>query len=208
MDVAILLFDELTALDAVGPYEVLSRVPDARVRFVGRTTGLVRTGNGMLGLSVDAPLAEVSTTDILVIPGGRGVEALASDASLLGWIRSVHASTQFTTAVCTGSLLLGGAGLLEGIGATTHWAYVDQLEALGALPVRDRVVRSGKVWTSAGVSAGIDMALALCVELGGPALAREIQLAMEYDPQPPFDAGSPKKAKPELVEKLRAKLRG
>lgn len=207
MDVAILLFDDLTALDAIGPFEVLSRVPDARVRFVGKRKGQVRTSNRMLGLCVDADFSDVTAADAVVVPGGKGTKTLESDREVLDWVTTMHGCTRFTMSVCTGAMVLGAAGLLDGLAATTHWAYVERLAEFGAQHVKDRVVRSGKIWTSAGVSAGIDMGLALCVELGGPTLAREIQLALEYAPRPPFDAGTPDKAKSDVVERVRSKLR-
>jgi putative intracellular protease/amidase len=206
--IAIPLFDRFTALDAVGPYEVLSRVPGAEVVFVGERTGEYRADTGVLGLTADAALDGVApaSVDVLVVPGGFGTRPLAKspDNPLVRWIGDVHPSTTWTTSVCTGALLLGAAGVLEGLPATTHWRLVDALASYGATPVRERVVRAGKVVTAAGVSAGIDMALTLTSLLADEATARAIQLAIEYDPQPPFDSGSYANATPELLAALDA----
>jgi transcriptional regulator GlxA family with amidase domain len=203
MDIAFLLFDGITALDAVGPYEVLSRLPAARVRFVGVAPGVVETKERSLGLRVSSSLADVRTADVLVVPGGPGTRALLEDASVLGWLRDVHETTTWTTSVCTGSLLLGAAGLLRGVRATTHWLAVEQLAGFGAVPVRERFVIDGKIATAAGVSAGIDLALTLAARIAGPDVAQEIQLMLEYAPRPPFDAGSPERAPAEIVDRLR-----
>jgi transcriptional regulator GlxA family with amidase domain len=203
MKIAFLIFDKLTALDAIGPYEVLSRVPDADLRFISQQTGVKRTDTGALGLSADATLGQMPDPDILLIPGGEGNRALIEDTEVLDWIRAAHETTTWTTSVCTGSLVLGAAGVLDGKRATSHWAYRDQLTEFGAEPVAERVVVDGKVVTAAGVSAGIDMALQLTALEFGEDLARGIQLGIEYDPQPPFDSGSPEKAHPDLVELVR-----
>jgi putative intracellular protease/amidase len=203
MRIAIALFDRLTALDAVGPYEVLSRLPGATVEFVATAPGEFRTDTRMLGLTADRSYDEVPAPDVLVFPGGYGTRALTSDEPTLEWVRRAHASTQFTTSVCTGALVLGAAGLLDGLDATTHWNAMDLLERYGARPVKRRVVEQGKVVTAAGVSAGIDMALVLAARIAGAEVARAIQLAIEYDPQPPFDTGSPDKAPSELVAAVR-----
>ncbi|HWW53516.1 MAG TPA: DJ-1/PfpI family protein [Acidimicrobiales bacterium] len=195
MNVTILLFDGLTALDAVGPYEVLWRVPGAELEFVAADPGIKRTDNGgLVGLLAPIALADVTATDVLVIPGGFGTRALMHDAALLEWIRAVHATTTWTASVCTGSLLLGAAGLLDGLPATTHWAAMDKLASTGAVPTASRVVEAGKILTAAGVSAGIDLALTLASRLAGDDVAQAIQLSIEYDPQPPFDSGSIEKA--------------
>jgi putative intracellular protease/amidase len=201
MDIAILLFERLTALDAIGPYEVLQRLPGARVRFVGAERGPVRTEQGMLGLVADFARHEVTSADILVVPGGIGTRSLLDDEPTLEWIRTIDAHSQWTTSVCTGSLLLGAAGLLSGLEATTHWRVLDTLSRFGATPVSRRVVEQGKVMTAAGVSSGIDMALTLAARVAGDEIAQAIQLGIEYDPQPPFDSGSVAKA-PEAVYKL------
>jgi transcriptional regulator GlxA family with amidase domain len=194
MKIAILLFERLTALDAIGPYEVLSRLPGAEVVFTGLARGEVRTANQALRLGVDRTLDEVPAADVLVIPGGYGERALEREPRVLEWIRAVDAGTRITASVCTGALLLGAAGLLRGKRATTHWARLSRLAEFGAIPVSERVVRDGKIATAAGVSAGIDLGLSLAIELAGPAVAEVIQLSIEYDPAPPLDAGSPKRA--------------
>lgn len=204
MDVAILLFDGITALDAVGPFEVLSRLPEATVRFVGVKPGIVETSNRMLGLRVTHALAEARAPQIVVVPGGPGARRVAQDEHVLAWLRAAHETSIWTTSVCTGSLILGAAGILRGVRATTHWMAMDDLAALGAVPVRDRVVLEGRIATGAGVSAGIDLALTLASRLAGPDAAREIQLVLEYAPQPPFDAGSPESAPPEIVARMMA----
>ena len=203
MRIAILIFDKLTALDAVGPYEVLSRLPGAELEFVAVDTGPKRTDTGALALVADRALDETAPPDVLLIPGGEGNRPLMEDDAVLDWVRSAHAQSTWTTSVCTGSLVLAAAGLLNGVRATTHWAFRERLADLGAVVVPDRVVIDGKIVTAAGVSSGIDMALTLAAEVAGPDVAKAIQLGIEYDPEPPFDAGSPEKASPELVELVR-----
>ncbi len=203
MKIAILVFEKLTALDAIGPYEVLSRLPDADLRFVAKEAGLKRTDTGALAISADAALTEFTDPDILLIPGGDGNRALMDDDEVLDWIRTADAKTRWTTSVCTGSLLLAATGLLDGKRATSHWAYRHELADYGAEPVAERVVVDGKYVSAAGVSAGIDMALQLTALEFGDDLAKGIQLGIEYDPQPPFDSGSPEKADPNLVELVR-----
>jgi transcriptional regulator GlxA family with amidase domain len=202
-EIAILLFEGITALDAVGPYEVLQRLPGAKLRMVGARRGPVRTPEGSLSLGVDAEFSECPHPQLLVVPGGYGVDRLLRDEETLSWIRAAHASSQWTTSVCTGSLLLGAAGVLRGLRATTHWNSLERLREYGAEPTQDRVVFQGKVVTAAGVSSGIDMALALVARLTGDEVAQAIQLSIEYDPQPPFDSGSPSKAAPRVVEIVR-----
>jgi transcriptional regulator GlxA family with amidase domain len=199
MEIAIPIFDRFTALDAVGPYEVLSRLPDARVRFVAQEPGPQQTETRMLTLTAEASLADVPNPDVLVVPGGFGTRPLMEDESMLDWIRSVHEGSQWTTSVCTGSLLLAAAGLLDGLEATTHWGSLDVLAQHGAKPTQKRVVEQGKIITAAGVSSGIDMALTLAARIAGDEVAQAIQLSIEYDPQPPFDSGSLEKA-PESVK--------
>jgi putative intracellular protease/amidase len=199
MKIAMLLYDRFTALDAIGPYEVLSRLPGATVHFVAVEPGEKRTDTRMLGLTADLALGELPDPDVIVVPGGYGTRALLDDERILDWLRKAHSTSQWTTSVCTGSLLLAAAGILDGAEATTHWMVYDLLEELGARPVSRRVVRQGKVITAAGVSAGIDMGLVLAAEIAGDDVAKAIQLGIEYDPQPPFDAGSPDKAGPEIV---------
>ena len=198
MEVAILIFEDLAALDAVGPYEVLSRLPGAQVRFVAAEAGPKTTDTRSLALVAEHPLSDVPRPEVVVVPGGIGTRALLEDDATLRWLRAAHESSRWTTSVCTGSLLLGAAGILDGLRATTHWAVRDQLAAFGADPISERVVEQGKVLTAAGVSAGIDMALTLAHRLAGEDVAQAVQLMLEYDPQPPFDAGSPAKA-PEHV---------
>jgi transcriptional regulator GlxA family with amidase domain len=201
---AILLFDKITALDAVGPYEVLRQVPGWEVRFVGSRKGEVRTDSGFLGLAVDFSLDEVSEPDVVLVPGGEGNRPLLRDETVLSWLRSVDESTKWTASVCTGSLVLGAAGLLRGKRATCHWAFLDQLRNFGTDPAGGRFVEDGKTITAAGVSAGIDMALHLVGREAGPEVAQAVQLGIEYDPRPPYDAGSPSKAPPSIVEAVGA----
>jgi putative intracellular protease/amidase len=207
MKIAILLYDKLTALDAIGPYEVLSRLPGAEVSFVGKQRGAVRTDTGALGLSVDRTLDEVKETDIVLVPGGAGTRPLLADEQVLGWLRSVDTASKWTTSVCTGSLILAAAGLLEGRRATSHWIWREDLSAFGADPVEERVVVDGKYVTAAGVASGIDMALELARLEAGDEVAQAIQLGIEYDPDPPFDSGSPAKAPQQLVTALRDRAR-
>jgi putative intracellular protease/amidase len=203
MDIAIPLFDRFTALDAIGPYEVLSRLPGYRVTFVAEQPGVKTTDNGMLGLVAEKAFAELAHPEIVVVPGGIGTRALMHDATMLGWVRTAHATSQFTCSVCTGSLVLGAAGILDGLEATTHWASMELLGSTGARPTSRRVVEQGKIITGAGVSAGIDMALTLAARVAGDAVAQAIQLGIEYDPQPPFDSGSLEKAPPEAIDLCR-----
>jgi putative intracellular protease/amidase len=200
MQIAIPLYERFTALDAIGPYEVLSRLPGAKVTFVAKEAGLVRTDNAMLALSADAALADLPHPDIVVVPGGFGTRAMLADEELLGWLRGAHETSDWTTSVCTGSLLLAAAGIIKDLDATTHWAASDVLEALGAHYVADRVVQHGKIMMAAGVSAGIDMALTLAAQIAGDDVAQTIQLYIEYDPQPPFDSGSPAKAPAHVLD--------
>jgi transcriptional regulator GlxA family with amidase domain len=203
MQIAIPLFDDLTALDAIGPYEVLSRLPGAQVVFVGAEKRAYVTDNGMLRMHADATLDDVPAPDILCIPGGVGVQR-ELDGPIVSWIRSAHRSTTWTTSVCTGALLLGAAGVLDGLRATTHWLSLERLRAYGASPTGERVVEQGRVVTAAGVSAGLDMALLLAGRIAGDDAAQAIQLSLEYDPQPPFDAGAPEKAPAAAVALVRA----
>jgi putative intracellular protease/amidase len=206
MDIAIPIFEGITALDAIGPYEVLSRLPGARVRWVAVTPGQYRTDKH-LAMVADEPLSAVPRPEIVLVPGGFGTRALLTPNPLLDWIATAHETSQWTTSVCTGSLVLAAAGVLNGLEATTHWMAMDQLGALGARPVSRRVVEQGKVVTAAGVSAGIDMALTLAARIAGPEVAQAIQLGIEYDPQPPFRAGSPQTAPPAVVEGVRQRMR-
>ena len=203
MKIVIAIYPNFTALDAVGPYEVLSRMPDAEVVFAASEAGPVTTDTGSLTLVADRRLKDESDPDIVVIPGGPRVVDILADEALIDWVRTVHPTTQWTTSVCTGSLVLGAAGVLEGLEATSHWLAVDFLQTFGATPSPSRVVVQGKVVTAAGVSSGIDMGLTLASIIHGEDVAQSIQLGIEYDPQPPFDAGSPAKAPEAIVAAAR-----
>jgi putative intracellular protease/amidase len=203
MLITIPLYDRFTALDAVGPYEVLCRLPGAEVVFVAEQAGPVRTDTRALTLVAQRALADVDACDVVVVPGGPGTREMLEPQPLHEWLRAIDATTQWTTSVCTGALLLGAAGLLDGLEATTHWSAFDTLASLGARPTERRVVPQGKVVTAAGVSAGIDMALWLAAQIAGDEVAKAIQLGIEYDPQPPFDSGSIAKASPETKELVR-----
>jgi putative intracellular protease/amidase len=207
MRIAIPVFDRMTALDVIGPYEVLSRLPGATVTFIASEPGPKRTDTDMLSVHADAALGDLPDPDVVLIGGGYGTRALMSDPEMLAWVRAAHETSQWTTSVCTGALLLAAAGILDGLEATTYWLELETLRQYGATPVSRRVVQQGKVITAAGVSAGIDMALVLASRIGGDAIAQAIQLGIEYDPQPPFDAGSPAKAPDEIQEIVRAAQR-
>ncbi len=200
MKIAILLFEQMAAQDAVGPYEVFRCVPGWEIEFVGVRTGVVRSEGGNLGLSVDCTLAEAEEADVVLVPGGRGSEIVAKDEAVLGWLRRLDERTKWTVSVCTGAEILGAAGLLEGKRATSNWLFLDRLPDYGAESVGGRWVEDGKTITAAGVTAGIDMALHLVGREAGPEVAQAVQLGIEYDPDPPFDSGSPEKASPEIVE--------
>jgi transcriptional regulator GlxA family with amidase domain len=207
MQVAYVLYERFTALDIIGPYEVLNSVPGVESVFIAERTGPVRNESGTLALVADRTLEEVPAPDIFVVPGGIGTRALLEHEPLLAWLRNAHETTTWTTSVCTGSLLLAAAGLLDGAPATTHWLARDTLASLGARPVPERVVEHGRIITAAGVSAGIDMALRLVQLIYGDELAQEVQLAIEYDPAPPFDAGSPSTASAATVATVTAAFR-
>jgi transcriptional regulator GlxA family with amidase domain len=201
MQIAIGLYPGFTALDAIGPYQVFTNMPGAEVVLCAERSGLVVDDTGLLRLDVEHTLDDVPAPDLLLVPGGLGTRRLVrSGAPLLDWIAAAHPHTTYTTSVCTGALLLGAAGLLDGVPATTHWFAYDHLQEQGALPTERRVVIEGKIATAAGVSSGIDLALTLVGELQGPEVAQAIQLGIEYDPQPPFDAGTPSKADPQIRE--------
>ncbi|WP_250302905.1 DJ-1/PfpI family protein [Streptomyces sp. A 4/2] len=207
MQIAIVLFDRFTALDAVGPYEMLSSILGAETVFVAERTGPVRNERGTLALVADKRLDEVPHPDIVVVPGGPGQSAQMENEALLGWLRTADSTSTWTTSVCTGSLLLAAAGLLKGRRATSHWLALPTLSTFGAEPTGERVVTDGKFITAAGVSSGIDMGLTLVGRIAGDEHAQAVQLLTEYDPQPPYDAGSPQKAPAALVEKLRNRSR-
>jgi len=204
-EIVFLLFDGVAPLDAVGPYEVLQHVPGASITIAAREPGPCRADGPGLALVAEAAYTDTAP-DVLVVPGGVGTRTLVNDQGLLEWLREAHANTRYTTSVCTGALLLGAAGILDGVDATTHWAFRDALADLGATPVPERVVERGKVITAAGVSSGIDMGLTLAARLAGDDVARAIQLGIEYDPQPPFDSGSVEKADAQTVELVRTLL--
>lgn len=205
MQIAIGLYPEFTSLDAIGPYQVLSHIPGAEVVFCAERAGLLSDDNDLLHLQIDATFADVPSPDVLLVPGGFVTRRLATpDEPIVRWIRQAHENTTFTTSVCTGALLLGAAGLLDGLDATTHWVAYEELASFGAHLTERRVVREGKIITAAGVSAGIDMALTLAALLAGDEVAQAIQLGIEYDPQPPFDSGSPSKADPAIFGLVRA----
>jgi transcriptional regulator GlxA family with amidase domain len=201
-EIAIPIYEGFTPLDAIGPYEVLARLPGVEVRFVASSSGPVSVDVSRLQLVAEASLDEMPNPDVVVVPGGPGSRDQL-DSQVIDWLRGVHATTTWTTSVCTGALLLGKAGILEGLEATTHWLELDTLREFGATPSRERVVEQGKVITAAGVSAGIDMALLLASRLAGEGAAQAMQLVIEYDPEPPFHAGSVETAPPEVVELVR-----
>ncbi|MEU1346640.1 DJ-1/PfpI family protein [Streptomyces sp. NPDC005786] len=207
MRIAILLFDRFTALDAVGPYEILCRAPGAETVFVAESAGAVRNDSGSLALVADRALDDAPAADLLIVPGGPGQSAQMGNEALLGWLRRADATSTWTTSVCTGSLLLAAAGLLDGRRATSHWLALETLKEYGVEPTGERVVTDGKYVTAAGVSAGIDMGLTLLGRIAGDEHAQAVQLFTEYDPQPPYDAGSPAKAPAALVEEGRARSR-
>lgn len=202
--IAIPLFPRFTALDGIGPYEVLQRIPEFDITFIGHDLGVVRSDNGMLGIEVDATFEQHPNPDVIVFPGGYGTRALMDDQRVLDWIRAAHETTVFTTSVCTGSLVLAAAGILDGLTATTHWSALDVLTELGAIPTGDRVVEhlDRRIITAAGVSSGIDMALRLVEILVDRTAAEAAQLMIEYDPQPPFDSGSTSKASEAVVTRV------
>ena len=206
LDIVFYLYPGMTALDAIGTYEVMRAMPSATVKFAAKERGAVRMDSQMLTLQADFAIREIEATDILVLPGGGTTVREIQDKALLDWVRKIHEKSKYTTSVCTGSFILAAAGLLKGLEATTHWRGMPFLAQFGAKPTHHRVVRQGKIITAAGVSAGIDMALSLAAIEYGDEMAKMIQLAIEYDPQPPFNSGSVDKASPEIVEKVTAYL--
>lgn len=206
MQIAIVLFPGFTALDTVGPYEVLGRLPDTEVVYVAEHPGRLTSDLGSLTIDVTSPLDDVLTPDVVLVGGGPGQADQMSDGTLHSWLRTVDRTSSWTTSVCTGSLILAASGVLEGRRATTHWTALDQLEDHGVVPVAERVVIDGKYATAAGVSAGVDMALTLAARLEGDLTAQAVQLIIEYAPEPPFDAGSLGSASPEVVAEARRRL--
>jgi putative intracellular protease/amidase len=207
MQIAIALFDRFTMLDAIGPYQVLRNLPGAEVSLVAERPGLVADDSGSHHVGADAAFADMPRPHVVVVPGGPGELAHRDGGPLREWLLAADATSEWTTSVCTGSLILAAAGLLQGRRATSNWLAMDELGRLGAIPVDQRVVEDGKYMTGAGVSAGIDMALTLAGRIAGDGVAQAIQLGIEYDPQPPYDAGSPAKAPAEIVARLRAASR-
>ena len=200
--IGLLLFPDITQLDMTGPFEVFIKFPDTKVHLVWKTRAPVTAVGGM-EIIPTATFADCPQLDLLCVPGGTGMNALLTDAETLDFIRVQTNGARYVTSVCTGALVLGAAGLLKGKRAATHWMSRDMLSAFGATPVAERVVIAGNVITGGGVTAGIDFALTVAAEAFGPELAQAIQLGIEYDPHPPFDAGSPERADPALVAKVR-----
>jgi transcriptional regulator GlxA family with amidase domain len=205
MEVAVLIFDNVNALDVVGPCEVLSKIPDIVIKYASKEPGPKQTDIG-IKLVADYSLEDISKPDILLIPGGIGVTTAINDSCIIDWVQQIHKTTTWTASVCTGAMLLGRAGILKGLKATTHWTSLQKIADFGAIPQKERVVIDGKVITSAGVSAGIDMALTLASLIAGETTAKAIQLGIEYDPAPPFNAGSPDKAPKEILDLVIRKL--
>jgi cyclohexyl-isocyanide hydratase len=203
--IGMLLFPRMTQLDLTGPFEVLVRLPNSKVELVARNLDPVVTDRG-LTIIPTSTFATCPPLDVIMVPGGPGQQDLMEDEETLDFVRRQAAGARYITSVCTGSLVLAAAGLLRGRRATCHWAALEHLSLLGAIPVSEKVVVDGNIVTGAGVTSGIDFALALAALLEGEQVAREIQLQIEYDPAPPFDSGSPKTASPRLVETLRTRL--
>ena len=203
MQIALVLYPRFTDLDIIGPFQVLVDVPGHDVVFVAEAAGPVIDHTGRCPLVATSTFEDITAPEVVVVPGGYSVEL---HAPTVEWLRAVHPTTTWTTSVCTGSIYLAAAGILDGTDATTHWARTEHLESLGAKYTEERVVERGKVITAAGVSSGIDMALTLLDRMYGPEMAQAVQLAIEYDPQPPFDTGSPSKAPAEIVDLVRTLL--
>ncbi len=205
LHITFLFYDGMTVLDSIGPYEVLSRLPEVAVQRVSLNCGPVRTCSGVT-LIAEHALTDISHSDVLLVPGAGNATALREFPEILAWVKTIHEHTLWTTSVCTGSLILGAAGILSGVHATTHWAVMDRLKNWGAIPTHKRFVEEGKIITAAGVSAGIDMAFYLAAKLTNENVAQSLQLGLEYDPEPPFNSGSPEKAPEALVQSLRERL--
>jgi transcriptional regulator GlxA family with amidase domain len=208
LQLAIVLYPGFTAMDAIGPYEVLKLLPNIEARFVSHEPGPVLTDRGVLIIGATHSFRETPTPDLVLVPGSEATTTTAmADGALIAWLRRAHASSRFTTSVCSGALVLAAAGILEGLPATTHWWAQSSLARFGATASpKERNVRAGKVWTAAGVSAGIDLALSLAAEIAGREEAEIAQLRIEYDPRPPFDAGHPDKANDQVRAKAAAAL--
>lgn len=206
MKIVFLFYNGMTSLDAIGPHEILCRLPNAGIYRVAKEAGVVETESAHLKLIAEHSFVEITDADVLLIPGAGNATSLKDDPETLSWVRDIHKTTSWTTSVCTGSLILGAAGILSGMKATSHWAVLDRLSQWDAIPVSQRVVEDGKIITAAGVSAGIDMALALVEKICGRQVGETLQLGIEYDPEPPFDSGSPQKASSEIYEALRKRL--
>jgi transcriptional regulator GlxA family with amidase domain len=206
MQIAIALFPKVTILDAIGPYQVFSGMPDAEVVLCAAQKGRLTDDVGQLHVDIDHTFDDVPNPDVLLVPGGNITRQMALQGDpIIDWIRSAHEHTTYTTSVCTGAMLLGAAGLLRGLRATTHWVAYDELRTYGAEPTEQRVVFQDKIVTGAGVSAGIDLALQVVAKLSGPEIVQSTQLVLEYDPQPPFDTGSPSKA-PQGIKDMQSDL--
>lgn len=202
--IGIFIFNGLTALDAVGPYEVLSKLPNSQISFVSMKVGPIKSTGGLKFIA-DHTIYEEILYDIIIIPGGRGIKKLVDNQEVLQWLNKVHTNSMYTVSICTGALLLGKAGLLKGVKATTHWNYLDELIKYNSTPIKVRYLQQGKIITSAGVSAGIDMSLKLAELLTNTTVAQTIQLAIEYDPDPPFNSGSPEKVSKEILNLIKSK---
>jgi cyclohexyl-isocyanide hydratase len=205
--IGMLVFPQMTQLDLTGPYEVFANLPGASVRLLWKTLDPVAAATGFR-LMPDTTLADCPPLDVICVPGGPGIAALMEDETVLSFLRHQAETARYVTSVCTGALVLGAAGLLRGKRATTHWASLDFLAPLGAIPTEGRVVRDGTLFTGGGVTAGIDFALSLVAELAGPAVAQSIQLGIEYAPAPPFNAGTPETAPPDVLAAARARASG
>jgi cyclohexyl-isocyanide hydratase len=203
LNIVFVLYPNLTQLDFTGPLQVLSRLPDVSVHLAATTLEPVST-DAVLTIPPTTTFADCPPADLLCIPGGFGVDDAINDAALMDFVKREGARAKYVTSVCTGAFVLGAAGLLKGKRATTHWAFHSALEEVGAIPVRERVVRDGNIFTGGGVTAGIDFAFTLAAEIAGEAFASSLQLGIEYDPAPPFQAGSPEKAPVEVLKLVEA----
>jgi len=206
MQIVFLFYDGMTALDAIGPHEILFRLPNIKVLRAAEHAGPIKTESNNLIVNAEYSLSDITQADVLVVPGAGNATSLKEHPKTLAWVQKIHQTTTWTTSICTGSLILGAAGILSGHTATSHWAVIERLNQYGAKPISERVVESGKIITAAGVSAGIDMALNLAAKISGQKVAETLQLGIEYDPAPPFDVGSPAKASPEICEALKTRL--